>query len=65
MTWHEDGSVAEGADMWATPEESSDYITGLYRRAAAHADRTIAEFDLDTPARVAWWSEPDTTLGCC
>jgi hypothetical protein len=28
-----------------------------------HADRTIAENDLDTPAQVPWWSEPDTTLG--
>jgi hypothetical protein len=33
LSWAEDGSIGEGADMWATIEESSDYIIGLYRRA--------------------------------
>ncbi|QDP98960.1 DinB family protein [Microlunatus elymi] len=63
LSWIEDGSIAEGADMWATADESSDYILGLYRRAATHADRTIDELDLDSPGRVPWWTEPDTTLG--
>src|SRR5450432_609016 len=38
MSWIEDRSIWEGADMWATPDESSEYIVGLYRRACAHAD---------------------------
>src|SRR5689334_25102632 len=38
MAWIEDGSIWQGADMWAKPEESSEYIIGLYRRACAHAD---------------------------
>ena len=63
LTWTEDGSIAEGADMWATTEETSDYIIGLYQRAGAHADRTITELDLDSPGRVPWWMEQDTTLG--
>ena len=29
MAWIEDGSIWQGADMWATPDESSEYITGL------------------------------------
>jgi hypothetical protein len=65
MSWVEDGSVWDGADMWATTDESSDYLIGLYRRACAHGDQTIAEFDLDAPARVPHWPEErrDTTFG--
>jgi hypothetical protein len=65
MSWFEDGSVWEGADMWAKPDESSEYIIGLYRRACAHADSVIAGLDLDAPGYVAHWPENrrDTTLG--
>jgi hypothetical protein len=60
-----DGSIWEGADMWATPEESTEYITGLYRQAWAHGDETIASLDLDAPGSVPHWSAErrDTTLG--
>jgi hypothetical protein len=65
MSWIEDGSIWAGADMWATPDESSEYIVGLYRRACAHADVVLAELDLDSPASVAHWPQDrrDTTLG--
>lgn len=65
MSWVEDGSIWQGADMWAAPAESSEYIIGPYRRACAHADRAIDDLDLDAPATVAHWSagERDTTLG--
>jgi len=65
MSWIEDRSIWEGADMWATPDESSDYLIGLYRRACAHADLALAELDLDSPASVAHWprDQRDTTLG--
>jgi len=65
MSWIEDGSIWQGADMWATPDESTEYIAGLYRRAGAHADLVIAALDLDAPGRVAHWPEErrDTTLG--
>ncbi|MGH2792511.1 MAG: DUF664 domain-containing protein, partial [Actinomycetota bacterium] len=55
----------ESADMWATPEESSEYLIGLYERACAHGDQTIADLDLQTPGWVAHWPEDrrDTTLG--
>ena len=33
MSWIEDGSILDGADMWATPEESSEELIGLYQRA--------------------------------
>jgi Protein of unknown function (DUF664) len=55
MSWIEDGSIWEGGDMWARPDESSEYIIGLYRRACAHADGVIAALDLDAPGSVAHW----------
>jgi hypothetical protein len=65
LSWFEDGSVWRGADMWARPEESTEYIAGLYRRACAHADGVIAGLDLDAPGTVAHWPQDrrQTTLG--
>jgi Protein of unknown function (DUF664) len=57
LSWVEDGSIWEGSDMWATADESSEYITGLYERACAHADRTVADLNLDTIGYVSWWAE--------
>jgi uncharacterized damage-inducible protein DinB len=63
LPWYAEGA-AEDDDMWARPSESREYIVGLYRRAWAHADATIAETDLDTKATVPWWFEgrQDPTL---
>jgi hypothetical protein len=65
MSWIEDGSIWQGADMWARPDESSEYILGLYRRACAHADGVLAGLDLAAPGSVAHWPEGrrETTLG--
>ena len=65
LPWIEDGSIWDGADMWALPGESSGYLTGLYRRACEHADEVVRELDLDAPAQVAHWPEErrGTTLG--
>jgi hypothetical protein len=65
LPWMEDGTVWQGADMWAKPEESSEYIVGLYQRACAHADRVIVELDLAAPGSVAHWpaDRRATTLG--
>jgi uncharacterized protein DUF664 len=64
IPWIEDGSIWQGADMWAKSGESASYITGLYRRACAHADGVIAVLDLDAPGTVAHWPEDrrETTL---
>ena len=64
MSCIEDGSIWQGADMWAKPDESSEYIIGLYQRACAHADGVIAALDLEAPGYVAHWPEDrrDTTL---
>ncbi|WP_454085338.1 DinB family protein [Georgenia sp. Marseille-Q6866] len=52
----------DNADMWATAEESVEDVVGLYRRAWALSDATIAELDLDSPGRVPWWRAGDVTL---
>jgi hypothetical protein len=56
VPWWDD-DAAPNADMWATAEEPSTYVLDLYRRACAHADRTIDELGLDTVGRVPWWPE--------
>jgi hypothetical protein len=65
IPWIEDGSIWDGADMWAKAGESSDYIIGLYQRACAHADDVIGKLDLDAPGTVAHWPENrrNTDLG--
>lgn len=65
LPWNEDGSVWEGADMWARADESREWILGLYRTAWALTDASIATLPLDAPATVAWWPEErrTTTFG--
>ncbi|MCW6010684.1 DinB family protein [Micromonospora sp. CPCC 205371] len=63
-SWFRDDPYSE-IDMWATPDESSDYIMSVYQRACAHSDVTIAELELESPGRVAHWAagRQETTLG--
>lgn len=65
LPWHEDGSVWENADMWATPEQPREYLVDLYRSAWRHSDESIAELELSAPATVAWWpaERRETTFG--
>jgi Protein of unknown function (DUF664) len=65
LPWVEDGSIWDGADMWALPGESSGFLIWLYHRACEHADKAIDELDLAAPARVEHWPEDrrGTTLG--
>ena len=52
MPWDPDDP---NSDMFATPGESRDFITGLYRRAWAHSDATIEALPLDATGHVPWW----------
>ncbi len=65
IPWVDDGSVWESADMWATPDQSREYLLGLYRRAWQHSDESLAAVPLDAPASVPWWTEKrrNTTFG--
>lgn len=49
--------AAPNADLWVTADETCDGVVGLYTRAWAHADATIAELPLDALGRVPWWPE--------
>jgi hypothetical protein len=59
--WLEDGAEPN-ADMWAAPEETRDFIIGVYRRAWKHADATIADLPLDATGTVPWWGGATVTL---
>ncbi|WP_232716788.1 DinB family protein [Gordonia metallireducens] len=48
-------SEVPDVDMWAQPDETREGILDLYRRACAHADRTIRELELDATGEVAPW----------
>jgi Protein of unknown function (DUF664) len=65
LPWLEDGSIWDGADMWATADQSRDYIVGLYHEAWMHSNTSISELPLDAPARVSSWptERRETTLG--
>ena len=43
------------ADMWATADESRDWVIDFYRRAWSHSDGTIDALDLTAPGLVPWW----------
>jgi uncharacterized damage-inducible protein DinB len=54
LPWVDDGAEPN-ADMWATAEESRDWIVGLYRRISAHSDAVIDALPLDAVGHVPWW----------
>ncbi len=65
LPWDNDEAYEEGADMWATADESREWVLDLYRRTSAHGDESVRTLGLDAPATVPWWPEErrETTLG--
>ncbi len=65
LPWVDDDSIWDGADMWATAEESREDLIELYHAAWRHSDESVRNLGLDAPARVAWWEAErrETTLG--
>ncbi len=61
-TWFREDPHTE-IDMWATADESTEYIVSVYCKACAHADATIRDLELNSPGRVAHWGDQETTLG--
>ncbi|SEC50460.1 Protein of unknown function [Paramicrobacterium humi] len=51
--WLDDGEDNE--DMWATADESREFIVEQYRSAWAHSDSTIDALELDASGTVPWW----------
>jgi hypothetical protein len=56
LPWLEHAAETNG-DMWATADESREFVVDLYRRAWAHSDATIDALALDTVGRVPWWPD--------
>jgi Protein of unknown function (DUF664) len=52
LPWSQD---EPNSDMWATADESREQIVGLYHRAWAHSDETIAALALEAIGQVPWW----------
>jgi uncharacterized protein DUF664 len=50
-----DDALELNADMWATADESREYIVDVYRSVWAHADATIQALPLETTGTVPWW----------
>ncbi len=42
-------------DLFATPDQSSEWIRDFYRRSWAHAEQTFAVNGLDDTGTVPWW----------
>jgi hypothetical protein len=65
LPWVEDESIWDGADMWATAEQTREELVALYRTAWQHSDESIDQLGLDAPATVGWWppERRETTLG--
>jgi len=49
-------------DWVAEADETRDAITGLYKKAWAHSDATIAALPLDATGRVPWWPAERATV---
>jgi uncharacterized damage-inducible protein DinB len=54
LPWAAD-DAEPNADMWATADESRDFIIDLYRRVWVHSDQTIEALELDSMGVVPWW----------
>jgi len=61
LPWFADGAE-DNADMWATLDESRDWVVGFYRRVWEHSDATIEALDLDSVGRVPWWREANAQV---
>lgn len=54
LPWMEP-DAEDNADMWATLDESREWVVGLYHRVWAHSDATIDALSLDAVGQVPWW----------
>jgi uncharacterized damage-inducible protein DinB len=61
LPWYAD-DAEDNADMWVTPEESTESILALYDRAWQHTTRVLDELPLDAEGHVPWWRTNPVTL---
>lgn len=55
MPWMDDENAEPNSDMWATAEQSADWVRDFCRRAWSHSDATIEALELRSPGLVPWW----------
>ncbi len=55
-----DDDAEPNADMWATADQSREWISDFYRRVWAHSDATIEALPLDAIGTVPWWGDKGT-----
>ena len=53
LSWVDDKSIWDSADMWATADQTREELVALYQAAWEHADQSIDELGLAAPARVS------------
>lgn len=53
--WAGGQEVDHNVDLWATVDESREYIVGLYRQAWDESEQTFAGHQLDSVGSVPWW----------
>ncbi|GAA1127297.1 DinB family protein [Citricoccus alkalitolerans] len=62
MPWFDD-DCEPNADMYATAEESVEWVFALADRCAAASDAAIDRLDLAAVGTVPWWTNGTVTLG--
>lgn len=55
-------AAGSNVDMWATADESREYLVGLYRRSWQHAAEAFAATALDDETHVELWGQGRMTL---
>ena len=55
LPWIDDPAAEPNSDMWATADESREYILDLYEKACANSDRVLSEVEPTASASVPWW----------
>jgi uncharacterized damage-inducible protein DinB len=61
LPWHSDDADPND-DLYATADESREWVVDLYHRAWAHAAETFATCDLETVGHVPHWGGAEVTL---
>ncbi|QNN63889.1 DinB family protein [Leucobacter denitrificans] len=52
----------DNSDMWATDDESREFIVDLYRTAWKSDDAIVRELGLEATGVVPWWKNKETTV---
>lgn len=51
-----DEDAEPNADLWATADQSREWVLDLYRRVAEHSTATVEALGLEAEGSVPWWT---------